>query len=219
MTLHDRYSQLIAYFEEAMPSAHTELHYENPYQLLVAVMLSAQCTDRRVNLVTPALFAAFPDASRLAQATPDEVFSYIKSISYPNSKSRHLVGMAQKLVADFGGEVPSDVDALQSLPGVGRKTANVIASVVFHLPALAVDTHVFRVANRIGLTRNSKTPLHTERVLTRHIPKEKIAIAHHWLILHGRYTCTARAPHCSSCPIQHLCQSYSASSTPKTPKA
>ena len=159
MTQKERYARLIAYFEVARPTAETELHYNDPFQLLVAVILSAQCTDKRVNMTTPALFAAYPDADAMAKATPEEIFSYIHSISYPNNKSKHLVGMAQKLVADFGGQVPSDVDELQTLPGVGRKTANVIASVVFNLPALAVDTHVFRVANRIGLTKNSKANL------------------------------------------------------------
>ena len=208
MTQKERYERMIAYFEVARPEAQSELHYENAFQLLVAVILSAQCTDKRVNLTTPALFAAYPDAAAMAQATPEEIFGYIHSISYPNNKSRHLVGMARKLVADFGGEVPSDVDELQTLPGVGRKTANVIASVVFNLPALAVDTHVFRVANRIGLTHNSKNPLQTERELTKHIPTEKIPIAHHWLILHGRYVCQARKPHCTECGISHLCKEY-----------
>lgn len=208
MTRQERYSRMIAYFEQEMPTAQSELHYDNPYQLLVAVILSAQCTDKRVNMTTPALFEAYPDAESLSKATPEEVLGYIKSISYPNSKSRHLVGMAQKLVTDYGGEVPSDVDSLQTLPGVGRKTANVIASVVFKLPALAVDTHVFRVANRIGLTTNSKTPLQTERTLTKYIPAEKIPIAHHWLILHGRYTCTARKPRCKACGIRELCRAY-----------
>ena len=205
MTQKERYARLIAYFEEARPTAETELHYNDPFQLLVAVILSAQCTDKRVNMTTPALFAAYPDADAMAKATPEEIFSYIHSISYPNNKSKHLVGMAQKLVADFGGQVPSDVDELQTLPGVGRKTANVIASVVFNLPALAVDTHVFRVANRIGLTKNSKNPLQTERELTKHIPPEKIPIAHHWLILHGRYVCQARKPHCTECGIADIC--------------
>ena len=204
----ERYARMIAYFEQARPTAQSELVYENPFQLLVAVILSAQCTDKRVNMTTPALFAAYPTPQDMAQATPEEVFAYIKSISYPNNKSKHLVGMAQKLVADFGGEVPSDVDELQTLPGVGRKTANVIASVVFNLPALAVDTHVFRVANRIGLTKNSKNPLQTERELVKHIPKEKIPIAHHWLILHGRYVCQARKPHCAECGISELCEYY-----------
>ena len=205
MTKKERYERLIAYFEEARPTAQSELVFEDPFQLLVAVILSAQCTDKRVNMTTPALFAAYPDAQSMAQATPEEIFEYIHSISYPNNKSRHLVGMARKLVEDFGGEVPSDVDELQTLPGVGRKTANVIASVVFNLPALAVDTHVFRVANRIGLTMNSKTPLQTERELVKHIPEEKIPIAHHWLILHGRYVCQARKPHCLECGISELC--------------
>ena len=170
MTQKERYERLIAYFEKAQPTAQTELHYDNPFQLLVAVILSAQCTDKRVNMTTPALFAAYPDAPSMAKASPEDIFLYIRSISYPHNKSKHLVGMAQKLMENFGGEVPSDVDELQTLPGVGRKTANVIASVVFNLPALAVDTHVFRVANRIGLTRNSKNPLQTERELVKHIP-------------------------------------------------
>lgn len=205
MTQKERYERLIAYFEAERPTAKSELVYENPYQLLVAVILSAQCTDKRVNMTTPALFAAYPTPQDLAQATVEEVFEYIKSISYPNNKSKHLVGMAQKLEGDFGGEVPRDVDELQTLPGVGRKTANVIASVIFNLPALAVDTHVFRVANRIGLTKNSKNPLQTERELVKHIPSEKIPIAHHWLILHGRYVCQARKPHCTECGIKDLC--------------
>jgi endonuclease-3 len=184
------------------------LHYNDPFQLLVAVILSAQCTDKRVNMTTPALFAAYPDAASMAKATPEEIFEYIHSISYPNNKSKHLVGMAQKLVEDFGGEVPDDVDELQTLPGVGRKTANVIASVVWGLPALAVDTHVFRVSNRIGLTKNSKSPLQTERELTKHIPPEKIPVAHHWLILHGRYVCQARKPHCGECGIADICNYF-----------
>lgn len=205
MTKKERFERLIAFFEKERPTAQTELDYQNPYQLLVAVILSAQCTDKRVNMTTPALFAAYPSAADLAKATPEEVFEYIRSISYPNNKSKHLVGMAQKLMSDFGGEVPSDVDELQTLPGVGRKTANVIASVVFNLPALAVDTHVFRVANRIGLTKDSKNPLQTERELVKYIPSDKIPIAHHWLILHGRYVCQARKPHCAECGICDLC--------------
>ncbi len=199
---------MIAYFEEARPSAQTELEYKDPFQLLVAVILSAQCTDKRVNMTTPALFAAYPDAASMAQASAEEIYEYIRSISYPHNKSRHLAGMARKLVEDFGGEVPGDIDELQTLPGVGRKTANVIASVVFHLPALAVDTHVFRVANRIGLTKESKSPLQTERELVKHIPEEKIPIAHHWLILHGRYVCQARKPHCTECGIADICSYY-----------
>lgn len=208
MTQDERYKRMISYFEEARPTAQSELNYGNSYELLVAVILSAQCTDKRVNMTTPALFAAYPTPQVLAQASPEEVFEYIKSISYPNNKSRHLVGMAQKLVSDFGGEVPSDVDELQTLPGVGRKTANVIASVIFNLPALAVDTHVFRVSNRIGLTHNSKNPLQTERELVKHIPPEKIPIAHHWIILHGRYVCQARKPHCHECGIQDICNYF-----------
>lgn len=215
MTQKERYERMIAYFEEARPTAQSELKYENPFQLLVAVILSAQCTDKRVNMTTPALFAAYPDAAAMAQATPEELFEYIHSISYPHNKSKHLAGMARKLMSDFGGEVPSDVDELQTLPGVGRKTANVIASVVFNLPALAVDTHVFRVANRIGLTRNSKNPLQTERELVKHIPEDKIPIAHHWLILHGRYVCQARKPHCSECGLTELCLWYQKSASKK----
>lgn len=210
MTQRERYDRMIAYFEQARPTAQTELHYSDPFQLLVATILSAQCTDKRVNMTTPALFAAYPDAAAMAKATPEEIFAYIHSISYPNNKSRHLAGMARKLVEDFGGVVPDDVDELQTLPGVGRKTANVIASVVFNLPALAVDTHVFRVANRIGLTKNSKNPLQTERELTKHIPPEKIPIAHHWLILHGRYVCQARKPHCAECGITDICNFFKA---------
>ena len=215
MTQKERYERMIAYFEEARPTAQSELKYENPFQLLVAVILSAQCTDKRVNMTTPAHFAAYPDAAAMAQATPEELFEYIHSISYPHNKSKHLAGMARKLMSDFGGEVPSDVDELQTLPGVGRKTANVIASVVFNLPALAVDTHVFRVANRIGLTRNSKNPLQTERELVKHIPEDKIPIAHHWLILHGRYVCQARKPHCTECGLTELCLWYQKSASKK----
>ena len=215
MTQKERYERMIAYFEEARPTAQSELKYENPFQLLVAVILSAQCTDKRVNMTTPALFAAYPDAAAMAQATPEELFEYIHSISYPHNKSKHLAGMARKLMSDFGGEVPSDVDELQTLPGVGRKTANVIASVVFNLPALAVDTHVFRVANRIGLTRNSKNPLQTERELVKHIPEDKIPIAHHWLILHGRYVCQERKPHCTECGLTELCLWYQKSASKK----
>lgn len=199
---------MIAWFEQAMPVAETELHYENPFQLLVAVILSAQCTDKRVNMVTPALFEAYPDAGSMAEATEEEVLRYIKSVSYPNSKSRHLVGMAKMLVDEFGGEVPCDVNELQRLPGVGRKTANVMAAVEFNQPAMPVDTHVFRVSNRIGLTHNSKTPLETERELVKHIPPEKLPTAHHWLILHGRYVCQARRPHCEECGIREICEHY-----------
>ena len=208
MTLQDRYNQVIARFEREMPVAETELHYGSPFQLLVAVMLSAQCTDKRVNMVTPALFEAYPDAASMAQASVDDLFLYIRSVSYPNSKSQHLAAMARMLVADFDGKVPDNIDDLQRLPGVGRKTANVIAAVVFEQPAMPVDTHVFRVSNRIGLTRNSKTPLETERALTKHIPEALIPKAHHWLILHGRYVCQARKPKCESCFLTDVCQHY-----------
>ena len=191
-----------------MPVAQTELRYIDPFQLLVAVILSAQCTDKRVNMVTPALFEVFPTPQTLAIATPEAVYEYIKSVSYPNNKAKHLVGMAQMLLAAFDGKVPSDVDELKKLPGVGRKTANVIASVVYEKPAMAVDTHVFRVAGRIGLTTGSKTPLATERELVGHIPETLIAKAHHWLILHGRYVCLARRPKCEGCGLQPWCRYY-----------
>jgi endonuclease-3 len=197
---------VIEWFGRNMPVAETELRYTDPFQLLIAVILSAQCTDKRVNMVTPALFEAFPVPEALAAATPETVYEYIRSVSYPNSKARHLVGMAQTLLSEFGGRVPSDVDELQKLPGVGRKTANVIASVVYEKPAMAVDTHVFRVSGRIGLTENSKTPLATERELVGHIPEALIARAHHWLILHGRYVCLARNPKCETCGLQPWCK-------------
>lgn len=199
-------SELIAYFERTQPNAKSELHFENPYQLLVAVMLSAQCTDKRVNMVTPALFATYPDAFALSRATADEVFEFVKSVSYPRSKSEHLVAMAQSLVCDFGGEVPNTMESLLRLPGVGRKTANVVLAVAFDVPAMPVDTHVFRVANRIGLTHNSKTPLQTEEALVSLIPQEKLTLAHHWLLLHGRYVCVARNPHCDQCGIKEWCE-------------
>ena len=205
MTLKERFAAIVGWFEQNRPVAETELHYENTFQLLVAVILSAQCTDRRVNVVTPPLFERFPTPQDLASATFDEVYSYVKSVSYPNSKATHLIAMAQKLLADFGGEVPSDIDALMSLPGVGRKTANVIASVVYDQPVIAVDTHVFRVSHRLGLS-DGKTPLEVERDLERHIPVDRRAIAHHWLILHGRYICTARNPKCSDCGLAEWCR-------------
>ena len=204
----DLYKQVIDFFAEAMPVAETELHYGTPFQLLVAVVLSAQCTDKRVNMVTPALFAAYPDAAHMAEASEDQIFDYIHSVSYPNSKSRHLVALARMLRDEYGGVVPADIDALQRLPGVGRKTANVVAAVVFDQPAMPVDTHVFRVANRIGLTTDSKTPLATERELVKYIPSELLSKAHHWLILHGRYVCTARAPRCSACGLQPWCRDF-----------
>lgn len=204
----DRYKAFVTYFSENHPEARTELDYENPYQLLVAVILSAQCTDKRVNMVTPALFERFPDAETLAVASVDEVFTYIRSISYPNNKAKHLVGMAKMLISDFNNIVPERVEDLIKLPGVGRKTANVIASVVYNAPAMAVDTHVFRVANRIGLTTNAKTPLAVEKQLVSHLPEETLSIAHHWLILHGRYICLARTPKCEQCPITWFCKYY-----------
>jgi endonuclease III len=207
MTKKERYRGVIAWFEEHMPVAETELHYEDPFQLLVAVILSAQCTDKRVNLVTPALFEAYPTAEVMAEATPEAVFEYIRSVSYPNNKAKHLVGAARMLTTDFGGRIPESVEELMKLPGVGRKTANVVTSVVFHQARMAVDTHVFRVANRIGLTTNSRTPLATEKELIRHIPEQLIAKAHHWLILHGRYVCTARKPHCDACGLVPWCKS------------
>ena len=206
MTQKERYSRLIEYFEKARPDAQSELHYDDPFQLLVAVILSAQCTDKRVNMVTPALFKAYPDARAMAGASVEEIYEYIKSVSYPNNKSKHLSGMSRKLVADFDGVVPDDVEKLQTLPGVGRKTANVVAAVIFNQSVMPVDTHVFRVSERIGLTTHSKTPLQTELILEKHIPAEKIPVAHHWLILHGRYVCTARNPHCSECGISDICR-------------
>jgi endonuclease III len=208
MTKQQRFDKVIEYFSTNHPVAETELHYKNPYQLLVAVILSAQCTDKRVNMVTPALFKAFPKPEVMAEASSDEVLHYIKSISYPNNKAKHLVGMAQMLVNDFKGVIPSDINELQKLPGVGRKTANVIASVVYDKPAMAVDTHVFRVAARLGLTTNATTPLETEKQLVKYIPKDKIAIAHHWLILHGRYVCVARSPKCGECHLKGFCKYY-----------
>ena len=190
-----------------MPIAETELHYDSPFHLLIAVILSAQCTDKRVNMTTPAIFEAYPDAETLANASYEDLFQLVRSISYPNNKTRHLIGMAQKLVTDFGGVVPSDIDELMSLPGVGRKTANVIASIVYDKPVIAVDTHVFRVSHRLGLSRG-KTPREVELDLERHIPEELRPIAHHWLILHGRYTCTARAPKCAECGLQLWCKEY-----------
>jgi endonuclease III len=208
MTKKERFEKIIEYFSTHQPIAETELQYSNPYELLVAVILSAQCTDKRVNMVTPALFKAFPVPEVMAAASSDEVFQYIKSISYPNNKSKHLVGMAKMLINEFKGVVPSDVEELQKLPGVGRKTANVIASVVYEKPAMAVDTHVFRVSARLGLTTNSKTPLDTEKQLMKFIPLDKVAISHHWLILHGRYICVARAPKCDICPLTQWCKYY-----------
>lgn len=205
MTLAERYSGILDYFIRHEPDARSELHFDSTFQLLVAVMLSAQCTDKRVNLTTPALFKAYPDPKSLSGAGFDDVLALIKSISYPNSKARHLIAMAGKLVSDFGGEVPSGIDELMTLPGVGRKTANVVASVIWGKPVIAVDTHVFRVACRLGLSRG-RTPLEVEKDLENHIPPELRPIAHHWLILHGRYTCTAIKPKCEGCPLALWCK-------------
>lgn len=202
------FERVISYFQKEMPVAETELIYQTPYELLVAVILSAQCTDKRVNQITPDLLRRYPTPDKMAEAEPAEVFDYIRSCSYPNNKSKHLVGMARMLINDFGGVVPDDIDELQKLPGVGRKTANVIASVVFNKPAMAVDTHVFRVSARIGLSVNSKTPLETERQLVEYFPEELLPLAHHWLILHGRYTCLARSPKCDKCGLTEVCAFY-----------
>ncbi len=209
MTTQQRYNQVMSWFAANAVSAESELVFANPFQLLVAVMLSAQCTDKRVNQVTPALFAAYPTAEAMSCATKDEMLQYIHSVSYPNSKAEHLVGMAKKLVSDYGGEVPHSLEELVSLPGVGRKTANVILAVIWQEPTMAVDTHIFRVSERIGLTTNSKNVLQTERQLTRYIPADLIPKAHHWLLLHGRYICQARKPKCEQCGLQTFCRYYS----------
>jgi len=208
MTKKERYAFVIDWFEKNMPDAATELHYTDPYELLVAVILSAQCTDKRVNLMTPALFRKFPDAESLARAEFEDVEPLVKSVSFANNKTRHLIGMAKMLVERFDGRVPDNIEDLVLLPGVGRKTANVIVSVVYHQPGMAVDTHVFRVSARIGLTRNAKTPLQTEEQLVANIPEDLLAIAHHWLILHGRYTCVARRPKCEICGLKPACKYY-----------
>jgi endonuclease-3 len=208
MTKKQRYDYIIEYFKANAPDAETELLYDNPYQLLVAVILSAQCTDKRVNLTTPAIFKKYPDAEALSKTDFDTLFPLIRSISYPNNKTKHLIGMAQMLVKDFNGEVPLTVEELIKLPGVGRKTANVITSVVDQQPNMAVDTHVFRVSARVGLTTNAKTPLAAEKQLIANFPKELVYIAHHWLILHGRYTCLARSPKCDQCGITAACKYF-----------
>ena len=205
MTREQRFHTILEYFQKNELPAETELHYKNPYQLLVAVILSAQCTDKRVNMVTPRLFEDFPTAEVLAATNPDTLFTYIKSISYPNNKAKHLVGMAQMLVHDFKGEIPSEVDELIKLPGVGRKTANVIASVVYDKPTMAVDTHVFRVSARLGLTNRATNVLQAEKQLIKYIPKKLVPKAHHWLILHGRYICLARKPLCEKCALTAYC--------------
>lgn len=205
----ERYTALVKYFSENYPEAETELVYTNPYELLVAVILSAQCTDKRVNIVTAKLFPRFPTPESLAEASSDEIFEYIRSVSYPNNKAKHLVGMARVLVNDFNSEVPNSIEDLQKMPGVGRKTANVIVSVIFNQPAMAVDTHVFRVSHRLGLVpKTAKTPLLVEKQLIKQIPKDKIAVAHHWLILHGRYICVARTPKCAECNLKSFCQAF-----------
>lgn len=207
MRKRDRFGKIIGWFEENVPIAETELHYDTPFHLLIAVILSAQCTDRRVNMVTPDLFDRYPGPEDLAKASYDEVFPYVSSISYPNSKTRHLIGMAKKLQEDFAGEVPSDIDELMSLPGVGRKTANVIASIVYNKPVIAVDTHVFRVSHRLGLSEG-KTPEAVEADLEEFIPEDRRAIAHHWLILQGRYICTAKKPKCVECGLAEWCREF-----------
>ena len=209
MTKQERFTHILDYFKTNVPVAETELHYKNPFELIVAVILSAQCTDKRVNMVTPALFKDYPNVEALAASNSDTIFTYIKSISYPNNKAKHLVGMAKMLLNDFKGIMPSEIEDLVKLPGVGRKTANVIASVIYDKPAMAVDTHVFRVSARLGLTTNAKNPLQTEKQLIKFIPEELIPRAHHWLILHGRYTCLARSPKCSECPLTKWCKYYS----------
>jgi endonuclease III len=208
MTLKERYNKTIGYFSINMPAPQTELTYTDPFGLMVAVILSAQCTDKRVNIITPPLLKKYPDARSMAKAEPSEIFEFIKSCSYPNSKAKHLAGMARMLVNDFNGIVPSEPSELQRLPGVGRKTANVVASVVYKKPVMAVDTHVFRVASRIGLIRNAKTPLNAEQQLSRNIPDDLIYEVHHWLILHGRYICKARKPLCSQCGLKEFCRFF-----------
>ncbi len=208
MTRKERYDYVIAYFSEHMPEAETELFYDNPYQLLVAVILSAQCTDKRVNLTTPSIFAAYPNAESLAKAKLEDVFALIKSISYPNNKAKHLIGMASLVMSQFNGIIPLTVNELITLPGVGRKTANVITSVIDQQPNMAVDTHVFRVSARLGLTLAAKTPLQAELQLIKFIPQELVHKAHHWLILHGRYTCLARSPKCDQCGLTEICKFF-----------
>lgn len=208
MTIQERYDRVTEWFEQTMPDPHTELHYRNPFELLVAVILSAQCTDARVNIVTPPLFEAFPDAQSLAAASIEEITEYIKSVTFPNNKAKSLKGAATMLVERFGGEVPDNIDDLTQIPGVGRKTANVMLAVIFGKAAMAVDTHVFRVSERIGLTQGSKNPVQTEKTLTSHFPAEKLSTAHHWLILHGRYVCKARRPLCTECGLTMVCAYY-----------
>jgi len=210
MTTKDRYARTISYFRDKMPVAETELRYIDPFGLVVSVILSAQCTDKRVNMITPALLDRYPTPQAMAMAAPEEIFTYIRSCSYPNNKARHLAGMARKVVQDFGGRIPVTVDELMTLPGVGRKTANVITLVAFGNPAMPVDTHVFRVAARLGLTTGARTPLEAEKQLVRHFPRPILPIAHHWLILHGRYVCQARKPKCGECGLREWCRYYEA---------
>jgi endonuclease-3 len=216
MTKNERYRFVIEYFLKHRPQAETELMYTNTFELLVAVILSAQCTDKRVNMITPPLFSRFPDAESMASASVDDLFSLIRSVSYPNNKAKHLKGMAEMLLKDFSGHVPDSVEKLVKLPGVGRKTANVIVSVIFNQPAMAVDTHVFRVSARLGLTRNAKTPLEAEKQLMKYLPEEIVPLAHHWLILHGRYVCMARNPACSACELKSICLFFSGKKGLKT---
>ena len=218
MTQKERYQKVIEWFSENIPSPTTELEYDTPFHLLLAVILSAQCTDKRVNMVTPALFEAYPDPYSLAKATEEEVFSLIKSVTFPNSKTRHLIKAARILAEEFGGEMPSDIDNLMKLPGVGRKTANVMLAVIWNKAAMAVDTHVFRVSNRIGLTKDSKTPLATEKTLVRNFPEELLSTAHHWLILHGRYVCKSRNPACEECGLTEVCLDYSKNKKAGSPR-
>jgi endonuclease-3 len=208
MTAKQRFENILAWFAENMPVAESELNYNNPYELLVAVMLSAQCTDKRVNMVTPALFAAYPTVEEMAKATSDAIFEYIKSVSYPRSKAEHLVQMAQRVVETFTGQIPDNIEDLQTLSGVGRKTANVVCAVIWNQPTMAVDTHIFRVSERLGLTTNSKNPRQTEDQLVKYIPAEVIPKAHHWLLLHGRYVCQARKPKCEQCGLSAYCRYF-----------
>ena len=208
MTTKHRFDTCLAWFAANMPVAESELHFDNPFQLLVAVMLSAQCTDKRVNMVTPALFAAYPTPEAMAKASVNQIYEYIRSVSYPNAKAEHLKATAQRLTQTYNGQVPDNIDDLQTLPGVGRKTANVVCAVIWQQPTMAVDTHIFRVAERIGLTTGSKSPLQTEKTLVRYIPEQLIPKAHHWLLLHGRYVCQARKPKCTQCGLQDCCRYY-----------
>ncbi|MCH5227436.1 MAG: endonuclease III [Muribaculaceae bacterium] len=218
MTKKERFAGIIEWFSETMPSPTTELEYDSPFHLLLAVILSAQCTDKRVNMVTPALFEAFPTPATLAEASEEHVHSFIKSVTFPNNKTKHLIRAAKILTEEFGGEMPSDIDNLMKLPGVGRKTANVMLAVVWNKAAMAVDTHVFRVSNRIGLTTNSKTPLATEKTLIKYFPEEIVSTAHHWLILHGRYICKSRNPDCENCGLTKYCKTFSTQKSKDTRK-